>query len=58
MNLYRVKITETLEMIVEIEAEDECEAEQTASDNWNDGDYVIDGEHFMGATFEVIKDKE
>lgn len=40
MREYEVTITETLEMTVTVEAESREEAQQIASDNWKNGDYI------------------
>ena len=40
MREYEVTITETLEMTVAVEAESREEAQQIASDNWKNGDYI------------------
>ena len=40
MKEYDVTITETLEMTVAVEAESREEAQQIASDNWKNGDYI------------------
>lgn len=40
MKEYDVTITETLEMTVSVEAESREEAQQIASDNWKNGDYI------------------
>jgi hypothetical protein len=52
---FKVTITETLKLTVEVEAEDQCEAEQMVSDNWNDGEYVLDADNFVGAEFEAVQ---
>ena len=38
MKQYKVTITETLKMTVEVEAKDRWEAEQLVADNWRNGD--------------------
>ena len=45
MKEYDVTITETLEMTVAVEAESREEAQQIASDNWKNGDYILDADH-------------
>ena len=42
MKTYKVKITETLEKEVEVEAEDRHEAEQIVSDAWHKSEYTPD----------------
>ena len=60
MKTYDVTITETLQMTVPIEAESLAEAEQTAEDNWNRSQYILDADHFVEADFkakESVRDK-
>lgn len=61
MKNYDVTITETLKMTVSIEADSLAEAEQKAEDNWNASMYILDADHFVGASFhaqERVRDKE
>lgn len=61
MKKFNVTITETLKMNVEIEAESQWEAEQIASDNWHNSEYILDADHFDGVEFEaeeITKTKE
>lgn len=57
MNKYKVTITETLTMTVEIEAGSVDEAEQIASDNWRNSEYILDADNFTGVVFEAKKIK-
>ena len=60
MKTYDVTITETLQMTVPIEAESLAEAEQTAEDNWNRSQSILDADHFVGADFkarECVREK-
>lgn len=41
---YKVRITETLTMTVDVEAHSRDEAEQIASDNWHNSDYILDAD--------------
>ena len=50
MKTYDVTITETLQMNVPIEADSLAEAEQKAEDNWNASQYILDSDHFTGAS--------
>lgn len=43
---YKVRITETLVMTVDVEAHSRDEAEQIASDNWHNSDYILDADNF------------
>lgn len=61
MKTYKVTITETLQMDVEVEAKSKEEAEQMVSDGWCRSEYVLDSDYFDGVEFEaeeVIKTKE
>ena len=49
MREYEVTITETPEVAVEAESREE--AQQIASDNWKNGDYILDADHFKDVTF-------
>lgn len=51
---FKVTITETLRMTVEVEAEDQHEAEQLVSDGWHDSQYILDANHFTGVTFDAV----
>lgn len=51
MKEYDVTITETLKMTVTVQADDREEAEQMVSDNWKNGDYILDADHFTGVEF-------
>ena len=42
---YKVTIKETLEMDVEIEAEDRAEAEYLVSRQYHKGEYILDADH-------------
>ena len=55
---YAVKITETLEKVVYIEAESQMEAETIAEENWNNGEYILDADCFTIATFEAKESEE
>ena len=50
---YKVTITEVLKMTVDVEAEDEREAEQIVSDRWRDSDYILDADDFDGVDYDV-----
>ena len=58
MNMYHVKVTETLTMTVEVEAENELSAEQQVSDDWRNCEYILDAANFTGVTFEVVRNEE
>lgn len=50
---YPVEITETLQMTIEIEADSKIEAEEKAETGWNNQEYLLDENHFVGADFRV-----
>lgn len=56
--LFRVAVTELLRKIVVVEATDEEEAHQRASDAWQNGEYLLDGKDFDGAEFHVLGESE
>lgn len=61
MKKFKVTITETLKMNVEIEAVSQSDAEEIAFEKWNKSEYVLDADHFDGVEFEaeeVSKTKE
>lgn len=53
----KVKITETLVKIVEVDAKNEREALQLVDDNYRaaDEDYILSAENFIDVQFEVVK---
>lgn len=50
---FKVVITETLKLTVEIEAGDPYEAEQIASARWHNSEYILDSENFASVDFEA-----
>ncbi|GHV13445.1 hypothetical protein FACS1894219_08250 [Clostridia bacterium] len=51
---FKVTVTETLKLTVDVEAEDQTEAEQIASDNWKTGEYVLGADNFVDVEFEAV----
>jgi hypothetical protein len=51
MKKYKVTITETSRMVVEVEADSLADAEEIAEDKWNNGEYILDADNFCGADF-------
>ena len=51
MKEYTVKIKETLEMLVTVEAHSWQEAKDKVEAAWKNGDYILDDEHFQGVDF-------
>ena len=56
MKEYAVKITETLEKIVYVQADNPLEAEELAQENYNRSKYILDADNFVGASFEVERE--
>ena len=52
--VYNVTITETLKMIVAIEAGDQQQAEQIVSDGWHNSNYILWAENFVDVEFEAV----
>jgi len=52
---FKVTITETLKLTVEVEAKDPMEAEQLVSDNWRNEQYVLTADNFVGAEFTACR---
>ena len=50
---YKVEITETLQMNVEVEADSLEEAERIVIDKWYKGDYILDADNFVDVDFEA-----
>ena len=50
---YSVKIIETLEKTVEVEADNPTEAEQIAEDEWHNGEHILDADNFIGMRCEA-----
>lgn len=57
MKTYKVTITETLQMEVEVEAESQLDAEQLVQDKWNNSEYILDADHFKDADFHAEQKK-
>lgn len=54
MKEYKVRITETLQMDVYIEAETEEQAIEQAKKNYKNQDYILDAQHFKCVDFELV----
>ena len=48
---YEVTITETLQKTVTVEANSREEAERQVEENWNDSEYILDADSFVGVDF-------
>jgi hypothetical protein len=53
MNNYPVTITETLQCTIEVEANSREEAAELTEAQWNNGDHILDADHFKGVNFSV-----
>lgn len=51
MKTYQITITETLQKTVEIEANSKAEAESLVEARWNDSEYILDADSFVGVDF-------
>ena len=51
---FKVTITETLKKTVEVEAKNQHEAEQIVSENWNNSEYILDADNFVGVEFATV----
>ena len=54
MSKFNVEITETLQKIITVEAENEQEALWKVEDMWKNGECILDSENFMGADFHIF----
>jgi len=54
MKEYDVKICETLEKVVTVEATSLTDAKHIAEGNWRSGDYILDASDFTGVTFQTV----
>jgi hypothetical protein len=54
MKTYQVTITETLQKTVEVEANSKEEAEELVERKWNDSEYILDAEAFVGVDFSAV----
>lgn len=53
MNIYNVKIKETLVRTVEVKAKSLQRAEEMVSEQWNDGKHVLDSSDFRSVSIEA-----
>ena len=58
MEKYKVTITETLELAINVTAENQNEAERIARGRWEKGVYVLDAMNFTGAMFGAVLEDE
>jgi len=55
METYQVEIKETLCMIVEIDAENEQQAEEKIQQSYSNEEYILDTEHFTSVGFSTTE---
>ena len=48
---FMVTITETLQRTIEVDADDQYDAEQIVSDGWHSSKYILDADDFTGVEF-------
>ena len=53
MKRYYVSVTETLNVVVSVDAENEKEAVQKVQDAYNNSEIVLDSDNFCGETIEI-----
>ena len=58
MKEYDIKITETLEKTVTVEAASHEEAEEQVRQAYYDSEYILDSENFAGVTFDTEAERE
>ena len=51
---FKVTITETLKRTVEVEADEQQQAEQIVSADWRLGGYILDASDFTEVEFEAV----
>jgi hypothetical protein len=51
---FKVTIIETLKMTVDVETENQEQAEQIVDSKWRRGEYILDADNFMGVEFEAF----
>lgn len=54
MREYKVRIKETLEKDVFVQAENTKEAEEKARQKWEEQEYILDAENFKGVDFHTV----
>lgn len=58
MKRYYVSVTETLNVVVSVDAESEKEAVQKVQDAYNNSEIVLDSDNFCGETVEIEDNQE
>lgn len=57
MKTYQVEIKETICLTIEIEAQNEQQAEEKVRQAYRNEEYILDSEHFAGVDF-IAQEKE
>jgi len=57
MKKFKVKVTETLEKVIEVEATNRDEAISLAENNYYDSDPVLNADNFTGVKFTVPRER-
>lgn len=55
---FNITITETLKMVVEVEAQNQQQAEQIVSDRWRNSEYILDADNFCEVEFTATENNE
>lgn len=58
MKRYYVSVTETLNMVVSVDAESEEEAVKKTQEAYDNSDIILDSENFAGEHIELEEDQE
>ena len=58
MKVYEVRIIETLERVVEVQAEDYIDARLLVEEMYRGGEIVLDADDFSGVKFKNVKEDE
>ena len=57
MKEYNVRITETLEQTVTVQAESAAQAREIVEREWRNSDHVLDSDNYTGVTFTVPREQ-
>ena len=55
---FNITITETLKMVVEVEAQNQQQAEQIVSDKWKNSEYILNADNFFGVEFTATENNK
>ncbi len=51
---FAVAITETLQLSIAVNAENQQQAKEIIAQRWKNGAYVLNADHFIGVEFDVL----